>query len=146
MTQFDVRNVHGYSNIFALLFPIARLDLLPICISHPISTILLYSFRIGGLLSWIRISTFFCGFRRLLVCEFILISPVSVRDQTFQASSLIVCFLYKLYRSLGSSLVEFSTWFLSPDLVSPPRLGFHPPSCRAIAPSSGTAGKASLRP
>ena len=39
-----VRNVDGYSNIFALLFPIARLDFLPICISHPISTLLLYSF------------------------------------------------------------------------------------------------------
>ena len=128
-----VRNVNGYSNIFALLFPIARLDLLPICISHPISTHLLYSF--SNRKSSIIDSYFqpFYGFRRLLIREFILISSVSVRDQAFRTSSLIVRSLYKLYKFLGSSLVEFSTWF-------------PPPSCRAIAPSSDTAGKASLRP
>ena len=114
----SVRNVNSYSNMFALLFPIARLDLLPICISHPIPTLLLYSFRIGGLLSWIRISNFFCGFRRLLIREFILIPSVSVRDQAFRASSLIVHSLHKLYKFLGSSLVEFSTWFSSPFIQS----------------------------
>ena len=75
-------------------------------------------FRIGSLLSWIRISSFFCGFRRLLIREFILISPVSVRDQAFRASSLIVHSLYKLYKFLGSSLVEFSTWCSSPFMQS----------------------------
>ena len=90
MVEVLVRNVNGYSNIFALLFPIARLDLLPICISHPISTHPLYSFSDRKSSIMDSYFQFLLWFHRLLIREFILISSVSVRDQASRASSLIV--------------------------------------------------------
>ena len=59
-----------------------------------------------------------------------MISSVSVRDQAFRASSLIVHSLYKLYKFLGSSLVEFSTWFVPSDLVFIP---LHAEQLRPVA-------------
>ena len=95
-------------------FLLARLDPIPICVLHPVPTLLPCSFSNGKPSVVDLYFQPFYGFRRLLVREFLLISPVSVRDQAFRASSLIVYFLYKLCEFLGSSIVEFTTWFLSP--------------------------------
>ena len=123
----DLRILTGVVSQFAFLFLFARLDLLPICILHPVSTLLLCSFSNGKPSVVDSYFQPFYGFRRPLIREFLLISPASVRDQAFQASSLIVHSLYKLYKFLGSSIVEFSTRLSSPLLQSK-------------APSSDTAG------
>jgi hypothetical protein len=92
----------------------------PICILHPFFTLLLYSFSNG---KPSVIDSYFQPFMFFIISSVREFTPypislVSAKDQAFRASSLIVYSLYKLYRFLGSSIVEFSTRFSSPFLQS----------------------------
>ena len=114
----SVRNVDEYSSIFAFLFPVRLLGRPPhliLALSFPSSPLFVFEWKPSVVDSYFQP---FYGFRRLLISEFLLISPVSVRDQTFRASSFIVRSLYKLCKFLESSIVEFSTWFSSPFIQS----------------------------